>query len=61
MTKLKEEYFLIGGISGIISSVAMMAGGFLFPKTPIGFSNLTVFGFLSLAISVGGEVLFLEL
>ena len=54
VSKAKEEYILIGGVSGILSSVIMLIISFLLPFTPLGFSNLTVFGFVSVAISISG-------
>ncbi len=54
VSKAKEEYMLIGGVSGILSSVIMLIISFLLPFTPLGFSNLTVFGVVSVAISISG-------
>jgi|GEM_PF-1792842 len=50
----KDDYLLVGGVSGIISSVLMVAIAMLLPESPLGFSNLSVFGFLSVAVSLGG-------
>jgi hypothetical protein len=50
----KDEYLLVGGVSGTISSVLMVAIALLLPKSPLGFSNLSVFGFLSVAVSISG-------
>ena len=54
VSEAKEEYILIGGVSGILSSFIMLIISFLLPFTPLGFSNLTVFGFVSVAISISG-------
>jgi hypothetical protein len=54
VTEQKEEYILIGGASGIISSFIMLIFAFLLSDTPIGFKNLTVFGFIAVAISISG-------
>jgi hypothetical protein len=54
VSEAKEEYILIGGLSGLLSSFIMLMIAFLLPFTPLGFSNLTVFGFVSVAISISG-------
>ena len=54
VSEAKEEYILIGGVSGILSSFIMLIISFLLPFTPLGFSNLTIFGFVSVAISISG-------
>jgi len=54
VSEAKEDYIIIGGISGIFSSVIMLMISFLLPFTPLGISNLTVFGFISVAISISG-------
>lgn len=54
VSEAKEEYILIGGVSGILSSFIMLIILFLLPFTPLGFSNLTIFGFVSVAISISG-------
>ena len=41
-------------MSGIFSSVIMLMISFLLPFTPLGVSNLTIFGFVSVAISISG-------
>lgn len=50
----KDDYLLVGGVSGMISSVLMVAIGLILPKSPLGFVNLSVFGFLSVAVSISG-------
>ncbi len=54
VSKDKEDYILIGGVSGIFSSFIMLIIAFLLPFSPLGFSNLNVFGFISIAISISG-------
>lgn len=55
----KEDFILIGGVSGIVSSFIMLVFAFLLPDTPIGFINLSVFGYISIAISISGGGFFL--
>ncbi|SCG85494.1 hypothetical protein [Methanobacterium congolense] len=50
----KDDYILVGGVSGTISSVLMVAIDLFLPKSPWGFVNLSVFGFLSVAVSISG-------
>jgi len=50
----KEEFILIGGVSGIVSSFIMLLFSFLLADTPIGFKNLSIFGFIAVAISISG-------
>lgn len=50
----KKEFIITGGVSGIISSFIMLIIAFLLPETPLGFRNLTIFGFISIAISISG-------
>lgn len=50
----KDDYILVGGVSGTISSVLMVAIALFLPKSPWGFVNLSVFGFLSVAVSISG-------
>ena len=54
VSEVKEEFILIGGVSGIISSFIMLIFAFLLSDTPIGFKNLTIFGFIAVAISISG-------
>ena len=53
-SKAKEDYIITGGVSGIFSSIIMLMISFLLPFTPLGISNLTVLGFISVAISISG-------
>ena len=55
----KEEYIITGGVSGIISSFLMLMFAFILAYTPIGFKNLTIFGFIAVAISISGGGLIL--
>lgn len=50
----KEDYIITGGVSGIFSSFIMLIIAFLLPFTPLGFSNMNIFGFISVAISISG-------
>ena len=54
VSKTKEDYILISGVSGILSSFIMLIIAFLLPFSPLGFSNLNVFGFISVAVSISG-------
>ncbi len=54
VSKTKEDYIITGGVPGILSSFIMIIMSFLLPFTPLGFSNLDVFGFVSVAISISG-------
>ena len=54
VSKTKEDYIITGGVPGILSSFIMVIIAFLLPFTPLGFSNLDVFGFVSVAISISG-------
>ncbi len=54
VSKTKEDYIIISGVSGILSSFIMLIIAFLMPFSPLGFSNLNVFGFISVAISISG-------
>ena len=54
VSETKEDYIITGGVPGILSSFIMIIFAFLLPFTPLGFSNLTVFGFVSVAISISG-------
>jgi len=54
VSEAKEDCIIIGGVSGILSSFIMLMISFLLPFTPLGISNLTVFGFVSVAISISG-------
>lgn len=54
ISEAKEDYIINGGASGIISSFLMLIIAFLLPFTPLGLSNLTIFGFVSVAISISG-------
>jgi hypothetical protein len=54
ISEQKEDYILIGGVSGIVSSFIMLLFSFLLADTPIGFKNLTIFGFIAVAISISG-------
>lgn len=54
VSEVKEEYIIIGGVSGILSSVIMLIFAFLLPDTAIGFRNLGIYGFISVAVSISG-------
>jgi hypothetical protein len=54
VSEAKEEFILIGGVSGIISSFIMLLFAFLLADTAVGFKNLTIFGFIAVAISISG-------
>ncbi len=54
VSEAKEDYIITGGVPGILSSFIMVIIAFLLPFTPLGFSNLDVFGFVSVAISISG-------
>ncbi len=54
VSKAKEDYIITGGVPGILSSFIMVIIAFLLPFTPLGFSNLDVFGFVSIAVSISG-------
>ncbi|MGB9978044.1 hypothetical protein [Methanobacterium sp.] len=54
VSEVKEDYIITGGVPGILSSFIMVIIAFLLPFTPLGFSNLDVFGFVSVAISISG-------
>ncbi|MGB9937173.1 MAG: hypothetical protein ACPK7O_05585 [Methanobacterium sp.] len=54
VSKQKEEYIILGGVSGILSSIIMLIITFLLPQTPLGISNLTISGFIAIAISISG-------
>lgn len=54
VSEQKDDYILIGGLSGIISSFIMLILAFILPDTPIGLKNLTIFGFIGVAISISG-------
>ncbi|MGZ7047941.1 MAG: DUF5518 domain-containing protein [Methanobacterium sp.] len=54
VSESKKDYIINGGVSGILSSVIMLLISFILPDTPLGFSNLTVFGIISVIISITG-------
>ena len=54
VSESKEDYIIISGVSGILSSFIMLIIAFLLPFSPLGFSNLNVFGFISVAVSISG-------
>lgn len=54
VSKSKEDYIITGGVSGIFSSFIMLIISFLLPFTPLGFSNLDIFEFLAVAVSISG-------
>lgn len=59
VSEQKEDFILVGGVSGIASSFIMFLFAFLLPDTPINFSNLSFFGFISVTISISGGGFFL--
>jgi len=59
VSEQKEEYIIIGGVSGIISSLIMLIFAFILPDTPLGFQNLSIFGFISIPVSISGGGLIL--
>ena len=54
VSKTKEDYIITGGVPGILSSFIMIIISFLLPFTPLGFSHLDIFGFVSVAVSISG-------
>ncbi len=54
VSKSKEDYIITGGVPGILSSFIMVIISFLLPFAPLGFSNLSIFGFLAVAVSISG-------
>ena len=54
VSKSKEDYIITGGVSGIFSSFIMLIMSFSLPFTPLRFSNLDIFGFLAVAVSISG-------
>ena len=54
ISKSKEDYIITGGVPGILSSFIMVIISFLLPFTPLGFSNLSIFEFLAVAVSISG-------
>jgi hypothetical protein len=54
VSEAKEDFIITGGVSGILSSFIMLIISFILPDTPLGFTNLTVVEFISIAISISG-------
>ena len=54
VSKSKEDYIITGGVPGILSSFIIVIISFLLPFTPLGFSNLDIFEFLAVAVSISG-------
>lgn len=54
VSKSKEDYIITGGVPGILSSFILIIISFLLPFTPLGFNNLSIFGFLAVAVSISG-------